>query len=67
MNAKIERVKYTMTYLKGDTNMNEHRRVIVKLNNKNILKIAYCDNSDFNLYLKQKPTEKLRKTITRQL
>ena len=40
-----KRVKYAMTYIKENTNINEHRRVIVKLNNKNILKSAYRDTS----------------------
>ena len=39
MQAKTKRVKYVMTYIKENTNMNEHRRVIVKLNNKNISKV----------------------------
>ena len=39
--AKTKRVKYVMAYIKENTNINEHRRVIVKLNNKNILKSAY--------------------------
>ena len=39
-----KRVKYVMTYKKENTNMNEHRRVIVKLNNKNISKSAYRDS-----------------------
>ena len=43
MQAKTKRVKYVMTYIKENTNINEHRRVIVKLNNKNILKSAYRD------------------------
>ena len=38
-----KRVKYVMTYIKEYTNINEHRRVIVKLNNKNISKSAYRD------------------------
>ena len=41
MQAKTKRVKYVMTYIKENTNMNEHRKVIVKLNNKNISKSAY--------------------------
>ena len=45
MQAKTKRVKYVMTYIKENTNINEHRRVIVKLNNKNILKTAYRDTS----------------------
>ena len=43
MQAKTKRVKYVMTYIKENTNINEHRRVIVKLNNKNISKSAYRD------------------------
>ena len=43
MQAKAKRVKYVMTYTKENTNINEHRRVIVKLNNKNISKSAYRD------------------------
>ena len=43
MQAKTKRVKYVMTYIKENTNINEHRRVIVKLNNKSILKSAYRD------------------------
>ena len=39
-----KRVKYVMTYIKENTNINEHRRVIVKLNDKNILKSAYRDS-----------------------
>ena len=45
MEAKTKRAKYVMTYIKENTNINEHRRVIVKLNNKNILKSAYRDIS----------------------
>ena len=44
MQAKTKRVKYVMTYIKENTNINEHRRVIVKLNNKNISKSAYRDS-----------------------
>ena len=43
MQAKTKRVKYVMTHIKENTNMNEHRKVIVKLNNKNVLKSAYRD------------------------
>ena len=43
MQAKTKRVKYVMTYIKENSNINEHRRVIVKLNNKNISKSAYRD------------------------
>ena len=35
-----------MTYIKENTNINKHRRVIVKVNNKNILKSAYRDNME---------------------
>ena len=45
MQAKTKRVKYVMTYTKENTNINEHRRAIVKLNNKNISKSAYRDRS----------------------
>ena len=41
-----KRVKYVMTYIKENTNINEHRRVIVKLNNKNISKSAYRDSKE---------------------
>ena len=44
MQAKTKRVQYVMTYIKENTNMNEHRKVIVKLNNKNISKSAYRDH-----------------------
>ena len=43
MQAKTKRVKYVMTYIKENTYINEHRSVIVKLNNKNISKSAYRD------------------------
>ena len=43
MQAKTKGVKYVMTYIKENTNINEHRRVIVKLNNKNTSKSAYRD------------------------
>ena len=43
MQAKTKRAKYVMTYIRENTNINEHRRVIVKLNDKNILKSAYRD------------------------
>ena len=43
MQAKTKRVKHVMAYTKENTNINEHRRVIVKLNNKNIFKSAYRD------------------------
>ena len=45
MQAKTKRVQYVMTYIKENTNINEHRRVIVKLNNKDISKSAYRDKS----------------------
>ena len=45
MQAKTKRVKYVMTYIKENTNINEHRRVIVKLINKNISKSAHRDIS----------------------
>ena len=39
--AKIQRVKYVMTYIKENININEHRRVKVKFNNKNIKKVSF--------------------------
>ena len=36
-------MKYIVTYVKENSNINEHRRVIVKLNSKNIFKSAYRD------------------------
>ena len=36
MQAKTNRVKYAVTYMEENTNMNEHVRIAVKLNNKNI-------------------------------
>ena len=43
MQAKIKRMYYVITYVKENTNMNEHRNVSVNLNNKNNLKSAYRD------------------------
>ena len=65
MQTKIEIVKYVMTYIKENTNINEHRRVIVKkLNNQNILESAYRDNDDCDEHAKGVKFEDALSVIT---
>ena len=50
MQAKTKRVQYVMTYIKENTNINEHRRFIVKLYNKIISKSAYRDIGELAVF-----------------